>query len=203
MAYAHVCSRMLTHADVCSRMAYAHVRSRMLTYAHVCARMRTYAHVCARMLTYAHVCSRMAGKAAAAVRAGARSLARSRTSCARLADCWCGGVQVKPVKLPALQAPHALHTRSMRCIHADSQDAHPETLLVLHAADAQGGTIDVKPVKLPVKATSKAPRSTRLEVLWSYCYRSTSLDCNSMRCIHATACAAYLLPQHVARLQLL
>jgi hypothetical protein len=54
VAYAHVCSRMLTYAHV----AYAHVCSRMLTYAHVCSRS-----VCSRMLTYAHVCSRMRGVA--------------------------------------------------------------------------------------------------------------------------------------------
>jgi hypothetical protein len=37
-------------------LAYAHVCSRMLTYAHVCSRMLTYAHVCSRMLKYADVC---------------------------------------------------------------------------------------------------------------------------------------------------
>jgi hypothetical protein len=30
-----------------------------VAYADVCSRMLTYAHVCSRMLTYAHVCSRM------------------------------------------------------------------------------------------------------------------------------------------------
>ena len=33
--------------------AYAHVCSRMLTYAQICSNMPKYAHVCSRMLTYA------------------------------------------------------------------------------------------------------------------------------------------------------
>ena len=72
LTYAHVCSRMLAYAGICSQVArdeYA-VCSRMLTHSHVCSRMMTYdevwykrayatAHVCSRMMTYAHVCSRI------------------------------------------------------------------------------------------------------------------------------------------------
>jgi hypothetical protein len=61
-ADAHVCSRMLTYAHVCSRMLEldaSKVALDMGADAHVCSRLLTYAHVCSRMLTYARVFSRM------------------------------------------------------------------------------------------------------------------------------------------------
>ena len=57
LAYARVCSRMLTYAEdrqgprALSARFTQNNCSRLLTSAHVCSRMHTYAHVCSRMLT--------------------------------------------------------------------------------------------------------------------------------------------------------
>jgi hypothetical protein len=67
MAYADVCSRMLTYAGVCGRMQATHVAmvrgdgTVTITDREVPHPLLTYAHVCSRMLTYAHVwCGAMA-----------------------------------------------------------------------------------------------------------------------------------------------